>query len=234
MRPASPLTPIVPLRGPAKPPGPESELTAFAYHMNCLMPLRLPRRWPAVLAALLLMAPAGSALAVSREQELEMVCGPLCLAFCAEWLGARADVEEVAKAAGTDAIAGTSFAGLMRAAAELGLEARALRLSLADLRRVTPRTPAIVHVDGSHVVVAWMGEPGAVTVMQPPTGLRRMSPGKFGRRWNGAALMISLPGEQPKWDLGYLRWAVVTAGVLLLAAVLLPRRRRTAPPKLTY
>ena len=181
----------------------------------------------------LLLVPTPGAMALSREQEFENVCGPLCLAFCARWLGAESDVEGIAKLAGADPTAGTSLAGLMQAAANLGLEGRAYRLSLSDLRRIAPLTPAIAHVDGNHFAVVWMDEAGLVTVLQPPLGLRRMGLADFGRRWNGAVLVVSRPGEQPTWGPAHLRWALATAAVLLLAALLLPvpkRRQAKAGP----
>ncbi|MCK4376580.1 MAG: hypothetical protein KAX19_14690, partial [Candidatus Brocadiae bacterium] len=81
------------------------------------------------------LLPALSAARPLREQEkLDNLCGPLCLTFCARWLGVEADVGRVAQMAGLDPISGTSFAGLARAAARLGLEARCYRLRLRDLR----------------------------------------------------------------------------------------------------
>jgi len=55
----------------------------------------------------------------------------------------------------------------------------------------------------------------------------------FGRRWNGAVLVVSRPGEQPTWEPAHLRWALAPAAVLLLAAFLLPvpkRRQAKAGP----
>jgi ABC-type bacteriocin/lantibiotic exporter with double-glycine peptidase domain len=173
----------------------------------------------ALLASLIALVTA-SAGPPSREpvlspRDVQRLCGPLCLTFCARWLGVVADLDQVARDAGSDPTAGTSLAGLLKASGKLGLEGRAYRLRLGDLSRVTSKTPGIAHMDGSHFVVVWMDEPDQVTVVQPPVGVRRMSLSAFGRRWNGAILVVSRPGEQPRWSAARAWWAV-GVGVLLL------------------
>lgn len=144
----------------------------------------------------------------------------------------EADVGRVAQMAGLDPISGTSFAGLARAAAELGLEARCYRLRLKDLRRVTARTPGIAHVGGDHFVVVWTSGRNEVAILRPPLVSRHARLRNFGRRWNGALLVVSRPGEQPAWRPHYLRWAPALAAVMLFGAAWGAFRRRRARPRL--
>jgi ABC-type bacteriocin/lantibiotic exporter with double-glycine peptidase domain len=169
---------------------------------------------------------------LTPAQSAESLCGPLCLTFCAKWLGVEADLSKVALAAHTDPLEGTSFAGLKEAAAGLGLEGRCYRLGLADLRRVTASTPAIAHVDGYHFVVAWMETPDEVTMVQPPFAVRRTGLRSFGRRWDGALLVLSRPGGQPSFGwplLARIALGAEAAAALGLAIALIRRRTRAAP-----
>lgn len=129
----------------------------------------------------------------------DYLCGPKCLTFCARWLGTEADVTEVAKQANTKNPEGTSLADLAKVASELGLEGGCYRLGLDDLRRVTSQTPGIAHVDGDHFVVVWMSADDEVTVVEPPQNVTKMPLRTFGRRWDGMILVVSQPGDQPRW-----------------------------------
>jgi predicted double-glycine peptidase len=196
------------------------------------------RRKPGLLGAFLLLslllpAVASAARLLTQRERLENLCGPLCLTFCAKWLGVEAQLDQVALAAGTDRPTGTSFAGLVKAAAALGLEARPYKLRLDDLRAVTSATPGIAHVDGDHFVVVWMAGPDQVATIQPPLGSRSMRLSSFGRHWDGALLVVSRRHEQPEfgWARPY-RWGAVAAGAILIAlgtAFLVRKRRSPAP-----
>jgi len=186
-----------------------------------------------ILCALLLLAccliggPCPRAEAASARQKLDKLCGPLCLTFCARWLGAEADVRQLAELAGTDET-GASMAGLAKAAEALGLEARAYRLGLGDLHRLTARTPGIAHVDGNHFVVAWMDAADEVTLVRPPRSSERTALRSFGRHWDGAILVVTRPGEQPRWPrpLWHYGTAAVLVGVAVATLATQSRRRR--------
>ena len=189
----------------------------------------------AILLLALVVSPATASAAqpLTQKQKLENLCGPLCLTFCARCLGVQAQLDQVALTAGTDLPTGTSFAGLTRAAAALGLEARPYRLRLDGLRGVTSATPGIAHVDGDHFVVVWMAGPDEVTTIQPPLGSQRMSLRSFGRHWDGAILIVSRPGEQPSFGLARpYRWGAVAAGAALLGLETLSLLRRRRMPAL--
>jgi ABC-type bacteriocin/lantibiotic exporter with double-glycine peptidase domain len=177
----------------------------------------------AFLLAYLVLPCACAAAELTVEERSRTLCGPLCLAFCAEWLGAPADVTDVARRAGTDGD-GTTLAGLARAADQMGLEARSCRLRAEHLGRLSSRTPAILHVDGDHYVVVWASGTG-LTVVEPPRAFGLESLADVCARWDGAALVVSRPGEQP---FGLLEPGAVVAvipGALLGLVFLLVTRR---------
>jgi hypothetical protein len=178
-----------------------------------------------VAVALALVPPPVAAQADLREQEA--LCGPQCLAFAAAWLGTEAEVTELARLAGTDPQTGTSLAGLGRAAAHVGLEARPYRLRLKDLRHLTSRTPAIARVDAAHFYVVWAEPDGRLRVVEPPEGSWRSSLHAFGRRFDGAALIVSLPGQQPSFG-SILPAAGATLLLIALAVALMFGRRPNA------
>ncbi|MFO8008452.1 MAG: cysteine peptidase family C39 domain-containing protein [Candidatus Brocadiia bacterium] len=164
----------------------------------------------------------------SAAQKIENLCGPLCLTFCARRLGVEANVRQVAALSDMDE-SGASMAGLQNAAQQLGLEARAVKLRLGDLRKITAETPAIAHVDGDHFVVAYMGSDGRVIVAEPPTKWSRVSPEEFGRRWSGAALIVSRPGQQPQFA-ALWPYVLLAGGVAMVGAALwLWRHGRRTP-----
>jgi ABC-type bacteriocin/lantibiotic exporter with double-glycine peptidase domain len=169
--------------------------------------------WLWALAALL----PGSIAQGSQTEADRHLCGPRCLAFCARWLGHEAPVRQLAAATGADRRTGTDLGSLLDAAERLGLEARAYRLELPHLRRVTPRCPGIAHVDGDHFVVVWTDSDGDLHWIEPPIEDRVMSYQAFGRRWSGAILVVSRPGEQPTWPRP-ARW--ISGALFLVAAAL--------------
>jgi ABC-type bacteriocin/lantibiotic exporter with double-glycine peptidase domain len=178
-----------------------------------------------VLLALLCFARHAAA---AREHDAAL-CGPRCLAFAAEWLGLPASVPDLSRLAGTDHVTGTSLAGLERAAAAVGLEARPYRLRLKDLCRVIARTPAIALVDGDHFYVVWAEPGGGVRVVEPPQGSWHTSTHAFGRRFGGVVLVVSLPGEQPRFRSPALPLAAVLfLAILAVSQALWWLRRRGA------
>lgn len=165
---------------------------------------------------------SGDGLADTPGEKLKRLCGPACVTFCARWLGTDAETVAVAQLAEA-AAAGTSLRGLEEAAATLGLEAKSYILKLRHLRSVGASTPGIARVDGDHFVVVWMPEREEDTVMvvDPPHTVEKVSLAAFGQRWNGAILVVSRPGEQPRWPLVSAPWVVACCAVLVvgLAAV---------------
>lgn len=121
---------------------------------------------------------------------------------------------------GRSPAAGRRWALFPRPRANWGSRPVCYSLDLEDLLSINPATPAIAHVDGNHFVVVWTDHEGELTVVDPPAEPYTQALTQFGRRWNGAAVVVSRPGEQPHWGLPYVGLSFVAAGaVLLLAAV---------------
>jgi ABC-type bacteriocin/lantibiotic exporter with double-glycine peptidase domain len=85
---------------------------------------------------------------------------------------------------------GLSMLELQRVATTLGLDVRGLRLTYADLARLSP--PAIVHFRG-HYVVLDRASDTTVTVRDPAVGRLRMTRASFERRWTGHVLVTVRP-----------------------------------------
>src|SRR5258708_22941758 len=80
---------------------------------------------------------------------------------------------------------GTSLKALCRAAIELGLAARALKVSLRNLPNLP--LPAIVHWEGNHWMVLYDVDEKSVRVADPAMRLRRMPRHDFAQKWPGYA-----------------------------------------------
>ncbi len=130
-------------------------------------------------------------------------------------LGKTVSLEQVARITAGDSGQGTSLAALQSAAEDLGLEARCYRMSLRDLAAMPSGFPAVAHVDGDHFVVVWRIATRKVAVAQPPFGLDYMSLDQFGRRWTGATMLVSRPGEQPRLGHPLIPWLLAMAAAAL-------------------
>lgn len=122
-----------------------------------------------------------------------------------------------------------SLLDLKRSAENLGIIARCDRLTLSELGQMDERTPGVAHVDGNHFVAVW-ADGGGVVVVDPPGPPQRMSRREFGRRWDGYILVISRPGEQPRfpWRFDWRRRVVGGVASLLAMLVLCKIRRHHA------
>lgn len=117
-------------------------------------------------------------------------CGPACLAMVSAWYGHRQSLADLRERAGTNR-QGTTLAGLVRAAAEIGFRTRAVRAHPAALP--TLKLPVIAHwvEDGrSHFVVVYRYGKRSVTVGDPALGRRRLSPEAFEVCWTRALLQV--------------------------------------------
>ena len=169
----------------------------------------------------------GYGQAVTPGQKLKRLCGPACVAFCARWLGIGADPMAVAKLAKTTD-EGASLRGLETAVTALGLEGKSYDLSLKQLRNVGPATPGIAHVGGDHFVIVWMPtrEGDTVMVVDPPRTVEKVSLAAFAQRWTGAILIVSRPGQQPRWPLLPGPWVVACCAALGAAGLTVAWRHR--------
>jgi len=83
-------------------------------------------------------------------------------------LGVPSDLSEMKEPCRYDGVTGTTLAGLLSAATAKGLEAVAVKLSLADLLQWT--YPAVDHLWSNHFVVVEPGDADMVKVTNAPLG----------------------------------------------------------------
>src|SRR5438094_6930681 len=101
----------------------------------------------------------------------EMDCGAASLGMICRHFGRKVSLARIRQLCHT-ATDGTSLKALSRAATELGLAARALKISLRNLPLMP--LPAIVHWEGNHWIVLHDADEQFVRVADPSLGLRKL------------------------------------------------------------
>ncbi|HEY4273760.1 MAG TPA: peptidase domain-containing ABC transporter [Candidatus Udaeobacter sp.] len=154
----------------------------------------------------------------------EMDCGAASLGMICRHFGRKVSLARIRQLCHT-ATDGTSLKALSRAANELGLAARALKISLRNLP-VMP-LPAIVHWEGNHWIVLYDVDQQFVRVADPGSGLRKLPRREFEEKWTGYAALFDYtpafeqaPESKPTlvWVLPFLaRFKVILLQVLGLA-----------------
>ena len=137
----------------------------------------------------------------------EMDCGAASLAMICRHFGRKVSLARIRQLCHT-ATDGTSLNALVRSATELGLAARALKVSLRNLPMMP--LPAIAHWEGNHWIVLYEVNPDFVRVADPAVGLLKLSRREFEAKWSGyAALFDYTPAfEQAPESKPTLAWIV--------------------------
>jgi HlyB family type I secretion system ABC transporter len=117
----------------------------------------------------------------------EMDCGAACLAMIARAFGRKVPLSRIRQLVNTG-LDGTSLRSLCAAAEELGLAARTVKTSPANLDRMP--LPAICHWDGDHWLVLSHVTRRHAYLADPALGKRRLSRDEFERRWTGYAALF--------------------------------------------
>jgi len=154
----------------------------------------------------------------------EMDCGAASLGMICRHFGRKVSLARIRQLCHT-ATDGTSLKALSRAANELGLAARALKISLRNLPMMP--LPAIVHWEGNHWIVLYDVDEQFVRVADPALGLRKLPRREFEEKWTGYAALFDYtpafeqaPVSRPTlaWVLPFLaRFKVILLQVLGLA-----------------
>src|SRR6201998_989875 len=121
------------------------------------------------------------------QQIDEMDCGAASLGMICRHFGRKVSLARIRQLCHT-ATDGTSLKALVRAATELGLAARALKVSLRNLPMMP--LPAIVHWEGNHWIVLYDVDPEFVRVADPGLGLRKLPRSEFEGKWTGYAALF--------------------------------------------
>ena len=137
----------------------------------------------------------------------EMDCGAASLGMICRHFGRKVSLARIRQLCHT-ATDGTSLKALCRAATELGLAARALKVSLRNLPMMP--LPAIIHWEGNHWMVLYGVDEQQVRVADPALGLRRIPRQEFESKWTGYAALFDYTAafEQTPESKPALAWIV--------------------------
>ena len=117
----------------------------------------------------------------------EMDCGAASLGMICRFFGRKVSLPRIRQLCHTSTD-GTSLKAICRAATELGLAARALKISLRNLPLVP--LPAIVHWEGNHWMVLTEVNAAYVRVGDPALGMRKIPRKQFEQDWSGYAALF--------------------------------------------
>jgi ATP-binding cassette subfamily B protein len=161
------------------------------------------------------------------EQIDEMDCGAASLGMICRHFGRKVSLSRIRQLCHT-ATDGTSLKALCRAANELGLAARALKVSLRNLPLMP--LPAIVHWEGNHWIVLYDVQSDFVRVADPGMGLRKLPRREFEAKWTGYTALFdytiefeNAPESKPAlgWMVPFLtKFKVILFQVLGLAVAI--------------
>ncbi|MEO6872766.1 MAG: peptidase domain-containing ABC transporter [Chthoniobacterales bacterium] len=161
------------------------------------------------------------------EQIDEMDCGAASLGMICRHFGRKVSLARIRQLCHTSTD-GTSLKAICRAATELGLAARALKVSLRNLPMLP--LPAIIHWEGNHWMVLYDVQPTFVKVADPALGLRKIPRKEFEQNWSGYAALFdytiafaSAPESKPgiAWILPFLvKFKGIFVQVMLLAVAI--------------
>ncbi len=161
------------------------------------------------------------------EQIDEMDCGAASLGMICRHFGRKVSLARIRQLCHTSTD-GTSLKAICRAATELGLAARALKVSLRNLPLMP--LPAIVHWEGNHWMVLYDVAETYVKVADPARGLRKISRREFERNWSGYAALFdyttafdNAPESKPglAWIVPFmLKFRTIFLQVMLLAVAI--------------
>jgi HlyB family type I secretion system ABC transporter len=130
---------------------------------------------------------------VSPIQQIdEMDCGAACLGMICQAFGRKVSLTRIRQLCQTS-LDGTSLNDICRAATELGLAARALKVSKRNLDQMP--LPAIVHWDGNHWVVLLETSRIFVRVADPALGIRKVLRKEFEQKWTGYAGLFDFTAD---------------------------------------
>lgn len=115
-------------------------------------------------------------------------CGLACLAMAADHYGCRLQLREMRQLFQLS-LKGATLPDLVRAAGRLGLQARPLRLELAQLPRL--QAPCILHWNLNHFVVLVRADARRIRIHDPACGKRRMSYAEASEHFTGVALELT-------------------------------------------
>ena len=133
----------------------------------------------------------------------EMDCGAACLGMICRYYGRAVSLTRIREVAHTS-VDGTSLRALVTAAEQLGLAARSVKATMAQVAEMP--CPAIIHWGGNHwVVLERIDDRGAV-IMDPSFGRRRVTRDEMAEKWSGYAALFDYTEAFAKQPEGERDW----------------------------
>src|SRR5438034_2485665 len=129
----------------------------------------------------------------------EMDWGAASLGMICRYFGRKVSLARIRQLCHT-ATDGTSLKALSRTATELGLAARALKISIRNLSLMP--LPAIVHWEGNHWIVLYDVDEQHVRVADPALGRRQLGRAEFEEKWSGYAALFDYTADFEKAPVG--------------------------------
>ncbi len=117
----------------------------------------------------------------------EMDCGAACLGMICRYFGRAVSLTRIREIAHTS-VDGTSLRAIVTAAEQLGLAARAVKSTMAQVEAMP--LPAVVHWDGNHWVVLERLDAKGAIIADPALGRRRVTREEFEQKWSGYAALF--------------------------------------------
>jgi len=117
----------------------------------------------------------------------EMDCGAASLAMICRHFGRKVSITRIRQAVHT-ATDGTSLRGLCQGAESLGLAARSVKASKANVTQMP--LPAIIHWDNYHWVVLFDAGERHAWIADPATSVRKITRQELDEKWNGYAALF--------------------------------------------
>ncbi|WP_081577712.1 peptidase domain-containing ABC transporter [Acidithiobacillus thiooxidans] len=122
------------------------------------------------------------------QQSETAECGLACLAMIAGYHGYTIDLPSLRRRFGSS-LKGVNLSQLIRMAAALRLECRALRLEPQDVSKL--RMPCLLHWQGNHFVVLVAVHRQHVVIHDPARGMRVLTKGEFTEGFAGVAMELT-------------------------------------------
>lgn len=125
-------------------------------------------------------------------------CGLACLAMVSSRFGRHTDITALRAKAGSFP-RGMTVRDLIEVASKIGIEARAIRLEVNEIKDL--EMPAILHWEMSHFVVAESAAPGgSILISDPARGQRKVAPDVISRAFTGIAVEFALKPDFERKD----------------------------------
>lgn len=137
----------------------------------------------------------GNLISFNKRKKLELVlqtevaeCGLACIAMIASYHGCKVNLN-ILRSTFTTTLKGETVKGLIRIADKLSLMARAIKLDINEIDKLS--TPCILHWNLNHFVVLESVTKKGAVIFDPASGKKKVSVQELSRSFTGVALELT-------------------------------------------